>query len=289
MDIPDHMVHAAILRALEEDIGRGDLTTTAAIPPDIQGQADIVLREPGVVAGVPLLPVIFTMVDSRLQVESLITDGTNAPAGAVIARISGPVSGLLTAERVALNFVQHLSGIATLTAQYVAVLQGLPTRLLDTRKTTPGLRAFEKYAVRVGGGTNHRMGLYDAVMLKDNHLALLATLGMDVAAAVRRTRNAVGPTVRIEVEVETIADAHLAAQAGADLILLDNMPPPMMRQIVHELKGDAAPGTLPLLEASGGITLETLRAVAETGVDYISVGVLTHSVRSLDIGMDWHS
>jgi nicotinate-nucleotide pyrophosphorylase (carboxylating) len=192
----------------------------------------------------------------------------------------GPARGLLTGERVALNLIQRMSGIATTTARYVAAVAGLPVRILDTRKTTPGLRLLEKYAVRMGGGVNHRFGLYDAVMLKDNHLALLAAQGIDLAAAVQQARAAVGPLVKIEVEVETPEQADMAAAAGADVILLDNMAPEMLRSAVEQVRGRA------LLEASGGITLATIRAVAATGVNYISVGALTHSAGALDIALD---
>jgi nicotinate-nucleotide pyrophosphorylase (carboxylating) len=181
---------------------------------------------------------------------------------------------------VALNLLQRLSGIATLTARYVAAVDGTGARILDTRKTTPGLRALEKYAVRMGGGVNHRFGLYDGVMLKDNHLAILAAAGLGLAEAVARARGAVGPMVRVEVEVESVAAAGVAAAAGADMIMLDNMPPAELRAAVAAVAGRA------LTEASGGITLDTLRAVAESGVDYISVGALTHSARGLDIGLD---
>jgi nicotinate-nucleotide pyrophosphorylase (carboxylating) len=187
---------------------------------------------------------------------------------------------VLSGERVALNLLQRLSGIATLTARYVAETVGTRARILDTRKTTPGLRALEKYAVRVGGGVNHRFGLYDGVMLKDNHLAILAAQGVGLAEAVRRARANVGPMVRVEVEVENIVQAREALEAGADFLLLDNMSPDELRAVVELAAGRAT------LEASGGITLETLRAVAESGVDYISVGALTHSARALDIGLD---
>ncbi len=207
-------------------------------------------------------------------------EGARIERGEAVATVAGPARGLLTGERVALNLVQRMSGVATLAARYVEAVRGTRARILDTRKTTPGLRALEKYAVRVGGATNHRFGLYDGVMLKDNHLAILAAQGLGLAEAVARARGAVGPMVRVEVEVESVEQAAVAASAGADMILLDNMPPEQLRAAVAVIAGRA------LSEASGGITLETIRAVAESGVDYISVGALTHSARALDIGLD---
>jgi nicotinate-nucleotide pyrophosphorylase (carboxylating) len=238
------------------------------------------MREAGVVAGLPVLEAVFAAVAPALAVTRLVDEGAAVAAGTAVAQVQGSARGLLTGERVALNLIQRLSGIATLTARYVAAVGELPARVLDTRKTTPGLRVLEKYAVRVGGGVNHRFGLYDAVMLKDNHLALLASHGIMIGEAVRRAQSAVGPLVRVEVEADTVEQARLAAEAGADLILLDNMPPATLREAIAAVGGRAR------LEASGGITLDTIRAVAETGVDYISVGALTHSARALDIALD---
>ncbi len=280
MDLSPESIREVVESALREDIGRGDLTTLAVIPAGAQATARIVMREAGVVAGLPVLAAVFTTVDPALAVTPLVAEGAAVPAGTVAAEIYGSARGILTGERVALNLIQRLSGIASLTARYVAAVGDLPARVLDTRKTTPGLRVLEKYAVRVGGGVNHRFGLYDAVMLKDNHLALLAGQGVAIGEAVRRARAAVGPLVRVEVEADTVEQARQAAEAGADLILLDNMPPAMLREAVAAVGGRAR------LEASGGITLETIRAVAETGVDYISVGALTHSARALDVSLD---
>lgn len=280
MDLSNDVIHTIVERALHEDVGQGDLTTLAVIPAEATARANIVFKEDGVVAGLPVLAAVFKVVDTTLDVAVCAEEGAHLGAGAVVARISGRARGILTGERVALNFIQRLSGIATLTARYVAAVGDTPVRVLDTRKTTPDLRALEKYAVRIGGGVNHRSGLYDAIMLKDNHLALLAAHGCGLGEAVRRARAEVGPMVRIEVEVESTADALTAAEAGADMILLDNMSFEAMREAVARVKGHA------ILEASGGITLETIHAVAETGVDYISVGALTHSAHALDISLD---
>ncbi|NJN65805.1 MAG: carboxylating nicotinate-nucleotide diphosphorylase [Chloroflexaceae bacterium] len=280
MDLPYDLLEDIVRRALREDIGHGDLTTLATIPADAQAKASLVSKEAGVVAGLPVVTAVYQAVDPSLVVSPQVTEGETVEAGTILAHISGGARGILTGERVALNFLQRMSGIATLTARYVALVRDLPVRLLDTRKTTPGLRVLEKYAVVKGGGVNHRVGLYDAVMLKDNHLALLSAHGCDISEAVRRARAAVGPLVNIEVEVESVEQARQAAADGADVILLDNMTGAAMREAV------AAVGHRVVLEASGGITLETIRAVAETGVNYISVGALTHSARALDISLD---
>ncbi len=281
MELSQAAIHDIIATALREDLGTGDLTSHTFIPHAAQATAYVVLREEGVIAGLPVLTAVFHQVDPTLQVMVETTDGDRLPAGAVLARVEGAARSILTGERVALNFIQRLSGIATMTAQYVAAIGDCPTHILDTRKTTPGLRLLEKYAVRIGGGVNHRFGLYDAVMLKDNHLVVLAAQGIDPAQALRQARATLGPLVSIEVEVETVEQALLAVDAGADVILLDNMSPAAMRVAVERVGGRA------LLEASGGITLATIRSVAETGVDYISVGALTHSARALDIGLDF--
>jgi nicotinate-nucleotide pyrophosphorylase (carboxylating) len=280
MQLPQDIILAVVTQALREDVGHGDITTQAAIPADLQATAQVVTREAGVVAGLPVLEAVYATVDSRVRVTRRVDEGAHVEAGALLAEISGPAQALLTGERVALNLLQRLCGIATMTARYVQEVAGLPVKILDTRKTTPGLRALEKYAVRVGGGTNHRFGLFDGVMLKDNHLAMLASQGIGLSEAIRRTRAAVGPMVCIEVEVETVEQAAEAAEAGADMILLDNMPPDQLRAAVAVVAGRSR------TEASGGITLATLRAVAESGVDFISTGALTHSARALDIGLD---
>ncbi|MEI6777028.1 MAG: carboxylating nicotinate-nucleotide diphosphorylase [Chloroflexales bacterium] len=280
MDLPSHIINEIVARALAEDVGTGDVTSMAAVPADVRADAAFVLREPAVICGLPVIHAVFTAVDPALEVHALLPEGTHAEAGTTIATVSGPARGLLSGERVALNLLQRMCGIATLTARYVEAVSGTKARILDTRKTTPGLRALEKYAVRVGGGTNHRFALYDGVMLKDNHLAILAAQGFSLADAVRRVRASVGPMVRVEVEVENVGQAAVAAAAGADMILLDNMSPDELRAAVAAIAGRA------IAEASGGITLASIRAVAESGVDFISVGALTHSARALDIGLD---
>lgn len=280
MELAREVIRGIVARALDEDIGQGDITTLALIPADARAEAHIVMREDGIIAGLPVLATTFALVDPALIVTRCVGEGAHVTAGDIVARVAGPTRGILTGERVALNFVQRMSGIATLAARYVAAIDDLPTRLLDTRKTTPGLRALEKYAVRVGGGTNHRAGLYDAVLIKDNHLELLAARGINIGEAVRRARTAVGPLVKVEVEVETVEQAQHAADAGADIILLDNMPPALLREAV------AVIGKRAITEASGGINLTTLRTIAEAGVDYISVGALTHSVSALDMSLD---
>ncbi len=280
MELPLHIIEAVVAQALAEDIGHGDLTTQTAIPAAVQSTAHIVTREAGVVAGLPVVIAVFHQLDPRLKVLLHVDDGATVAAGTKLATVVGSARSILSGERVALNLLQRLSGIATMTAQYVAAVANTKAKILDTRKTTPGLRALEKYAVRVGGGFNHRFGLYDGVMLKDNHLAILAAQGIDLTSAIKQVRQHLGPMVQIEVEVENVAAAIAAAEAGADLILLDNMPLDQLRLAVQAIAGRAK------TEASGGVTLQTVRAIAETGVDYISVGALTHSVRALDIGLD---
>ena len=281
MHLPQQVISEIVENALKEDIRQGDLTTLTVIAPEAQAKAYLGMREAGVVAGLPIVQAVFAALDATIVVKFLVNEGAKVAAGTKITEIAGNARGILTGERVALNFLQRLSGIATLTSRYIEVLAGLATQIIDTRKTTPGLRMFEKYAVRVGGGLNHRFGLYDGVMLKDNHLAILAAQGLDLQAAIAQVRAKVGPMVKIEVEAETVAEAQLAADAGADLVLLDNMSPEKLREAVNLIKGAVK------LEASGGINLETVRAVAETGVNYISVGALTHSARALDIGLDF--
>ena len=280
MELPLHIIEAVVAQALAEDIGHGDLTTQTAIPAAVQSTAHIVTREAGVVAGLPVVIAVFHQLDPRLKVLLHVDDGATVAAGTKLATVVGSARSILSGERVALNLLQRLSGIATMTAQYVAAVANTKAKILDTRKTTPGLRALEKYAVRVGGGYNHRFGLYDGVMLKDNHLAILAAQGIDLVSAIKQVRQHLGPMVQIEVEVESVDAAIAAAEAGADLILLDNMPLDQLRLAVQAIAGRAK------TEASGGVTLHTVRAIAETGVDYISVGALTHSVRALDIGLD---
>jgi nicotinate-nucleotide pyrophosphorylase (carboxylating) len=277
---PLHQVRAIIQRALEEDIGSGDVTTDNAVPPDQKSRAVLLAKGEGVLCGGRVFAETLAMVDPAVAVDLLIGDGTPMRRGDVVARIEGPTRALLTGERTALNFVQRMSGIATATAAFIARLRGLPTKLVDTRKTTPGLRVLEKYAVRVGGGHNHRFNLADAVLLKDNHLAALQSRGLDLASAVRTIRQRVPHTMRVEVEVTSVDQIDAALAGGADIILLDNMTTEAMRAAVKQIGGRA------LTECSGTVTLETVRERAETGVDLISSGALTHSARALDLSLE---
>jgi nicotinate-nucleotide pyrophosphorylase (carboxylating) len=266
-----------VQRALEEDLGAlGDVTTIATIPATLLGSADLVPRQPGVVAGLEVAGYVFeTVSQGRVRVELGSADGARVEPGEVLATVRGPVRDLLTAERTALNLLGHLSGIATLTRRWADAVEGTGARIRDTRKTTPGLRALEKYAVRCGGGVNHRMSLSDAALVKDNHVAAAG----GVVAAFRAVREQY-PDVELEVEVDTVGQAREVIDAGADLVLLDNMAPAQLREVVDYARGRAR------LEASGGLRLENAREVAETGVDYLAVGALTHSAPSLDIGLD---
>lgn len=269
--------------ALAEDLGPvGDRTSRALIPADRPGRAAFVARSPGVVAGLPAAALVCEAVDPRLTFTPSVADGSVLKPGTVVATVAGPLRALLAAERTALNFLQRLSGVASLTRKYVDAAAGHRAEVLDTRKTTPGWRLLEKYAVRMGGGRNHRIGLYDGVLIKDNHLA---GLDGDIQLAVATARNAPGnDALAIEVEVDTAEQLEEALAAGADIVLLDNMPPDLLRAAVRR-RDAVSPATL--LEASGGITLSTIAAVAATGVDRISVGALTHSAPALDIGLDY--
>ncbi len=274
-------IREAVRAALDEDIGTGDATTLACIPADSTSVARMVAREALTLCGVEFAREAFLQMDPNLEVELLAQDGAAVARGTPVLRVRGSTRAILTAERVALNFVQRLSGVATLTARHVAVVAGTGVRILDTRKTTPGWRRLEKYAVACGGGTNHRQGLHDQVLIKDNHLAALHDVPPNpVAAAVARAR-ALYPDLKVEVEADHPDQAAQAADAGADIVLLDNMPPDVLREAVRRVAGRA------MTEASGGITLETLPAVAATGVDAISVGALTHSARAVDLGLDF--
>ena len=273
-------VQSLIERALQEDLGLGDPTTDALIPPDREARAVIFAKAPGVLCGLEVALAVFRRIDPAIQAQACLQDGARLKKGDVIARLQGRAASLLKGERVALNFLQHLSGIATETARYVEAVQGLPVRILDTRKTLPGWRPLAKYAVRTGGGQNHRMALGDGILVKDNHIALLRAQGISLGEIVRRALERAPHTLKVEVEVTAVADAREALEAGAHLLLLDNMPLEGMREVARLAKGRA------LLEASGGITLETVRSVAETGVDFISVGALTHSARALDISVE---
>lgn len=267
--------------ALDEDIGAGDATTLATVPESAQASARVVAREPLVVAGLALAEAAFHLLSSEIKVQPTTADGRRSEKGDVLLALSGPARPILTAERVALNFLQRLSGVATLTARFVDAVQGTRARILDTRKTTPGWRRLEKYAVSCGGGVNHRMGLFDLVLIKDNHLAALRhDPPHAIGAAVARAR-ARFPKLKVEVEADTPEQVQQALEAGADIILLDNMDLEELRTAVHWISGKAQ------TEASGGVTLESVRRVAETGVDMISVGALTHSARAVDIALDF--
>jgi nicotinate-nucleotide pyrophosphorylase (carboxylating) len=269
-----------IAQAIAEDLGQGDMTTEALIPKTQQGRASIVAKAMGITAGVEVAKQVFLKVDPELRLAILIEDGAEVKPGDIIAKIEGRVASILKAERTVLNFLQHLSGIASETARYVQAVKGLPVQITDTRKTTPGLRTLEKYAVRVGGGKNHRMHLGDGILIKDNHLAALSRQGLSIKEIVTRARQKASPKLKIEVEVKTPQEAVEAVEAEADIIMLDNMGLEDMRQTVQLIKGRA------LIEASGGITIDRVRAVAQTGVDLISIGALTHSAKALDISLE---
>ncbi len=273
-------VEQLIDRALAEDLGWGDVTTEALVSSDQQGEASIIAKANGILAGAEVAKQVFLKVDPELKVDILIEDGANIKPGDIIAKIEGKVASILKAERVALNFLQHLSGIASETACYVEAVKGLPAQVTDTRKTIPGLRALEKHAVKAGGGKNHRMHLGDAILIKDNHLAVLRSQGLNLKEIVAMARQKASPELKVEIEVKTPQEAVEAAEAGADIIMLDNMDIDDMRQAAQLVKGRA------VIEASGGITLDKVRAVAETGVDLISIGALTHSAKALDISLE---
>jgi nicotinate-nucleotide pyrophosphorylase (carboxylating) len=282
MELPIAEVQAIIDRALAEDIAWGDVTTQALIPPDRRGTAQALVKQAGVIAGGEVFAQTFRTLDPGAEVEVRVPDGTRVKPGDVVVSLAGRAAAILSAERTALNLLQRMSGVATATAASVAAVEGYPVRIIDTRKTAPGLRLLDKYAVRVGGGSNHRYNLADAVLIKDNHLEVARSQGLDLAAAIAHVRQRISPFLKIEVEVETVPDAGTAAAAGADLVLLDNMSPPEMAEAVRAVGGRA------LVEASGGITLETIRDVAASGVNLISSGALTHSVRGLDISLEVH-
>ena len=274
-------LHDSVRRAMAEDVGWGDVTTQGMIDPGVQSRGVIAYREAGVVAGLPVAMAVYAVLDPAVRWRSLVADGEPVAVGATVAEVSGPAASLLTGERLALNYLQRLSGIATLTARYVRALAGTGARLVDTRKTTPGLRSLEKYAVRCGGGSNHRHGLSDGVLVKDNHIAILRRQGVALREAVARVRAAAPHSLRVEVEVDRLDQIEDVLAGGADIILLDNMPPTMLAEAVSLVAGRA------ITEASGGISLDNIRACAEAGVDLISVGALTHSARALDIGLDF--
>lgn len=264
---------------LREDVGSGDVTTGVTIPFGHESKAIIHAKQDGIVAGVPVAQLVFEVVDPSLLFTAHVTDGQLISQGTVIAEVEGSTHSILTGERLALNLLQRLSGIATRTREFVNALDGLPVRLVDTRKTTPGHRMLEKYAVRTGGGANHRFGLYDAVMIKDNHIKGAG----GISQAISRARAQIPHTMTIEVETESMEQVHEALVAGADIIMLDNMSPELMKEAVSEIKTQSPHVTV---EASGNVSLSTIRAIAESGVDIISVGRLTYSFESLDISLD---
>ncbi|POH63261.1 MULTISPECIES: carboxylating nicotinate-nucleotide diphosphorylase [Cryobacterium] len=275
-----HAIDAVVRAALDEDAPWGDLTSEMLIPADAVATAQLVAREAGVFSGGAVFAAAFRLVDPRIAVHLHVTDGAAFAAGDLLAEASGPARGILQAERIGLNFVQRMSGIAALTAQYVAETAGTAARIVDTRKTTPGLRAFERQAVRDGGGHNHRFSLSDAVMAKDNHLAVLSAGGIGLTEALLAVRAKLSHTTHFEVEVDTLEQIEPVLAAGIDTIMLDNFDADSLREGVRLVAGRA------IVEASGGVSLDTVRRIAESGVDVISVGALTHSVRSLDLGLD---
>jgi nicotinate-nucleotide pyrophosphorylase (carboxylating) len=277
METPDNMngIDRIIDTALAEDIHTGDITTLAMLPKARRMRARLVAKEPMVLAGLAVAERVFARLDPGARFDAAFADGDRLEVGDVIARIEGDAAALLQGERVSLNLLQRMCGIATQTAAYVKEIQGTQARVVDTRKTTPGLRVLEKYAVRVGGGTNHRTGLYDGVLIKENHIAAAG----GILEAVSRARAYIPHTLKIEIETETLDQVALALQAGADIIMLDNMSLAEMSEAVILI------GRRALVEASGGVNLGSIRAIAQTGVDIISVGALTHSVRAADISM----
>ncbi len=273
-------VQHLIGQALTEDLAFNDPTTASLIPIETRGVGDIRAKSYGVLAGIEVCLAVFRRVDPELRTRALLVDGAVLTPGETAARVEGSVSSILRGERVALNFLQRMSGIATDTALYVKAVEGYKARIVDTRKTVPGLRYLDKYAVRMGGGANHRLNLADGILIKDNHIAALASRGLSLKEGVRLAQKGAPHTLKIEVEVTNLAELEEALEAGAHIILLDNMPVDEMRRAVAIVDGRA------VLEASGGIDLENVRAVAETGVDLISVGALTHSAKALDISLD---
>ena len=274
-------IRRAVQLALAEDTGSGDATSLATVPPEARASAVMRAREPLVVAGLALAEAAFHELAPQVRLTRAAQDGERVAAGQTLLAVAGPARALLGAERVALNFVQRLSGIATLTARFVEAVQGTRAEILDTRKTTPGWRRLEKYAVTCGGGRNHRLGLFDLVLIKDNHLATLRHAWPNpIAAAVQRARAAY-PQLKVEVEADTLEQVDQALAAGADCILLDNMDAAQLRLAVQKCGGRRP------TEASGGVSLATVRAIAESGVDFVSVGALTHSARAVDIGLDF--
>lgn len=278
--LTDKIIADVVQRALDEDAPWGDVTSETLIPVAAQATAILNAREAGVFAGADVFAAAFELTDPSIDVELLIADGDRFTPGQPLARVTGSARGVLTAERIGLNFVQRMSGIATLTAEYVALVAGTNARIADTRKTTPGLRAFERHAVRCGGGHNHRFSLSDAVMAKDNHLAVLTAGGKDLTTELARVKRELPHTMKLEVEVDRVEQIAPVLAAGVDIIMLDNFDLDALREGVARIAGRA------IVEASGGVNLNTVAAIAATGVDVISVGALTHSARALDLGLD---
>jgi nicotinate-nucleotide pyrophosphorylase (carboxylating) len=276
--LPDFLVERAVKAALDEDLGlAGDITTRATVPDTTLANAAITARAPGCIAGLQCAEAVFRFLDPAISFEAIVSDGGDVKPGDTVARVSGPAAAILTGERVALNFLCHMSGIATATRAFVKAIEDTDTHICCTRKTTPGLRAIEKYAVRAGGGQNHRFGLYDAVLIKDNHIAAAGGVG----AAVTRARDHAGHMIKIEIEVDTLDQLDEVLSLDVDAVLLDNMRVDKLAEAVRRAEGKV------VTEASGGVTLETVREIAETGVDLISVGSLTHSPKALDLGLDF--
>jgi nicotinate-nucleotide pyrophosphorylase (carboxylating) len=273
-------VEQAVGSALAEDLASGDITTDSLVQSDLEGKASILVKRDGVLVGIDVAKEVFGQVDPSLHFKALVKDGAKVRKGDVVATVEGKVASILKAERTALNFLQHLSGIATETARYVDAVSGTKAIITDTRKTIPGLRLLEKYGVRAGGGRNHRLNLGDGVLIKDNHLVALRSSGVGLGEAVKQARERAPRAMKVEIEVESVKQAREALSAGADIIMLDNMNVKDMRRVVELVQGRA------LLEASGGITLDNVRSVAEAGVDLISVGTLTHSAKALDISVE---
>ena len=281
MELTTAEIRQAVRAALAEDIGNGDATTLAVVPKNLAARAVMRAREPLVVAGLDFAVAAFRELSPKIKINMVSRDGQRVKAGATLLKVSGPARAILSAERVALNFVQRLSGVATLTAQFVGAVKGTKAKILDTRKTTPGWRRFEKYAVGCGGGKNHRLGLFDMILIKDNHLAALRNEKPNAVAAAVASARKKFPKLKIEVEADTLKQVAQAADAGPDFILLDNMNPKQLLAAVKIVHGCAK------TEASGGVNLKFVRAIAVTGVDFISAGALTHSAPAMDIGLDF--
>ena len=282
--LDDALVRRLVRVALEEDGASRDVTTQALVPPGQQGAATIIIKSDGLACGLPLAAAVFAVLDPSLRFQARATEGAAVAPGDAVACVEGALAPILNGERVALNFLQRLSGVATATRRLVEAVAGIDVRIVDTRKTTPGLRVLDRYAVRVGGGHSHRFNLSDGVLIKDNHLAAATARGLGIAEVIEQARRGAPHTLRVEVEVTTVAEAREALDTGADVVLLDNMSVEEMRRVVEE-KGPDGPRRA-LIEASGGVTLERVHAIAQTGVDLISVGAITHSAPALDMSLE---